>query len=296
MSRRLLTSVALVGALVGLTACGSAAEDGTTEENQGAGASASQSAPQDATQGGAPAEGGDQQGAQNGSAAPEAGQSPEMPEPDTEGIPEVVATVNDEEISGEEFTGVYESQFQQMSMQAQMSGQELDQDQLKQQTLDGMIGAELIVQDAQADGHEATDEEVQTLLDETAQMQGAGSGDELLSTFEEQGIPEEQVRSDLQKQVLMNKAIEDLDVPEPTDEELRELYDSAMAQQPQGQGSAAPGDGASEGGGEGGQPETPSFEELKPQLEQQVTAQKQGEAVQGHMDSLREDAEVQTNL
>jgi peptidyl-prolyl cis-trans isomerase SurA len=269
MRRKLLTSVALVGSLIALSACGSADTEPTTASTASAGAAgASQAAPQ---------QGGDDQ---DGSGAE--GSQAAMPEPDLEGIPEVVATVNGEEISGKDFSGVYESQFQQMAMQAQMSGQELDQEALKEQTLDSMVGSELLVQDAEANGHEATDQDVDALLEETVKAQQLGSVDELMAAYKERGFAEEQVRSDARKQVLMTAAIEEIDIPEPTEAELKELYDQAAAAQPPGQG--------------GETAEAPSFEELKPQLEQQVAAQKQNEAIMKRMEDLRQDAEVEVKL
>src|SRR5699024_12163376 len=69
----------------------------------------------------------------------------EMPEPDLEGIPDIVADVNDGEVTKEDFEATYQQQFQQMAMQAQMSGQnmdEIDQDELKEQTADGLRSEE----------------------------------------------------------------------------------------------------------------------------------------------------------
>jgi peptidyl-prolyl cis-trans isomerase SurA len=172
-----------------------------------------------------------------------------------------------------------------MAMQAQMSGEEIDQDQLKKQTVDSMVGSELLVQDAQDKGHEATDEDVDKLLKEAAEAQQLGSVDKLLAAYEEQGLSEEQVRSDARKQVLMTASIEKIDVPKPTEEELKALYDQAAAQPQGGQD------------GQGGAPaETPSYEELKPQLEQQVTAQKQDDAILKRMEELKEDADVEVRI
>jgi peptidyl-prolyl cis-trans isomerase SurA len=267
MRRKLLTSVALVGSLIALSACGSADTGPTTASTASAEApGASQSAPE--------------------------GSQAAMPEPDLQGIPEVVATVNGQEISGKDFSGVYESQFQQMAMQAQMSGQQLDQDALKKQTLDSMVGSELLVQDAQASGHEATDADVEALLKETVKAQQLGSVDELMAAYKEQGFAEEQVRSDAKKQVLMTAAIEEIDIPKPTEAELKDLYDQAAAAQPPAQG----GGGGEASGGQGETAETPSFEELKPQLEQQVAAQKQNEAIMQRMEELRKDAEVEVRI
>ena len=77
---------------------------------------------------------------------------------------------------------------------------------------------------------------------------------------------------------------------EASEEELQEAYDQAksqqeqMAQQPQ-QGQQAQ------------QPqEMPPFEDMKPQLEDQVTQQKQAEATDALATELREGADVTTNL
>lgn len=269
MRRKLLTSVALVGSLLALGACGSADAEPTTASTSSAGA-AGASQP-----------------------APEGGQEA-MPEPDLEGIPDVVATVNGEEISGKDFSGVYESQFQQMAMQAQMSGQELDQDALKEQTLDSMVGSELLVQDAAASGHKASDDDVNVLLEETVKAQQLGSVDELMAVYKERGFAEEQVRSDAKKQVLMTAAIETIDIPKPTEDELKALYDQAAMAQPPAEGGGEGGGEAS--GGEGAAGQTPSFEELKPQLEQQLTSQKQNEAIMKRMEELRKDADVKVTL
>jgi len=108
MSKKLLTSFALAGVLA-LAACGDASETET----------------QDA----------EAQSTEEAAAGSEEGAEMELPEADTEDIPEVVAEVNGDEITGEDFTVLYESQFQQASLQAQSTGEELDQDQLKDQTL-----------------------------------------------------------------------------------------------------------------------------------------------------------------
>ncbi|MFB9071181.1 SurA N-terminal domain-containing protein [Citricoccus parietis] len=275
-SKKLLTSVALVGSLFGLAACGGGGDAGGSAEadgSQGASAGASQPA---------------SEGAQ---AAPEDAQ-PSMPEPDVENVPDVVATVNGEEITGEEFTAAYQAQFPQMAMQSQMSGQEMNQDEMKKQLAESMVGTELLVQDAAEQGHSANEEDVNAFLEETAKASGLASVDELMATFEEQGYPEDQVRTDAQKQVMLDKSIEEMDIPDPSDEELKKLYDSSIAAQSEAQGGAS----APAEGGESAQPETPSFEELKPQLQQQVKSQKENEALTQKMGELREGADVEVKL
>jgi peptidyl-prolyl cis-trans isomerase SurA len=285
--KKILTSVALVGSLFGLAACGSGGTGATAEADGGQGASsaASQPASQSASQ---PASGG---GSEEAKAAPEDAQ-PSMPEPEVDDIPKVVATVNGEEISGQEFTTAYEAQFQQMAMQSQMSGQEMNQDEMKKQLAESMVGTELLVQDAEKQGHAPSEDDVNAFLEETAKSSGLGSVDELLSTFKEQGYSEDQVRSDAEKQLMLDQSIEQMDVPEPTDEELKKLYDSSIAAQPKAEeGASAPAEG-----GASASAETPSFEELKPQLKEQVTAQKQNEAMTQKMEQLRQGADVEIKL
>lgn len=266
MSRKLLTSLALVGALLGVAACSEGSND--TE-----GPEAPEGAPL------APEEGED-----GGMLPGEDGEMPDMPEADVSDVPDVVAEVNSEEITGEEFVSVYEGQFEQMAMQAQMTGEEVDQDSLRTQTLESMVGSELLVQDAQASGHDVTDTDVEQLLEETAETNGMGSVDELLAAYAEQGIEEEELRQDAETQVLVNKLIGDLDVAEPTEEELEALYEQALAQQPPAEGE------------DGEQAEEPSFEEMRPELEEQANAQKENEAVMAHVEELREGADVETYL
>ena len=69
-------------------------------------------------------------------------------EPDLEGIPDVVAEVNGEEVTKDEFVVLYEAQFQQATMQAQAGGEEPDEDALKEQTADNLVDTELLVQEA----------------------------------------------------------------------------------------------------------------------------------------------------
>ncbi|GAA1175711.1 SurA N-terminal domain-containing protein [Nesterenkonia xinjiangensis] len=265
MSKKLLTSFALAGVLLGVAGCGDAPEegaDGAETEN-----------PADAEQG---AEG-------DGGAEGEAGPEGEMPEPDTSDIPEVVAEVNGEELSGEEFTTLYENQFQQMAMQSQMSGEEVDEDALKEQSLESMIANELLIQDAEDAGFEAGEDDVEELLETTAETGGMESVEDLIQAYEEQGMSEEKLREDAHDQVLIDQRLEDLDVEEPSEEELRDYYDEASAQQ-------AP------EGAEGEEAEMPEFEEVRDELEQELTTQKQNEAAQAHVEDLREDADVETHL
>ncbi|WP_299166544.1 SurA N-terminal domain-containing protein [uncultured Arthrobacter sp.] len=205
----------------------------------------------------------------------------EAPTPDLEGVPEVVATVNGTEITKEEFTTSYEGAFQQMSMQSQVTGQEVDQEQLKTQTLDNLIGNKLLIQEADNRGIEASEEAVTATTDELVASNQFASADELFAALEEeQGITKEDATSQIEQQVRLDALLaEESGDTAPTEEELKAAYEEAKAS------------GAAAQGGE-----IPPYEEVKPQLEQQVKDQKKSEAALALVEKLRGEADVVSNL
>ncbi|PXA75976.1 SurA N-terminal domain-containing protein [Auritidibacter sp. NML100628] len=242
---------------------------------------------------------------ENADGAPEAsasaGDQGALPEPNLDDVPDVVATINDTEITKEEFATNYESQYQQMAYQAQMSGSDVDEDQLKQESLEIMIGNELLLQEAEDQDIEVTEDDVDEFLDDFAKQQGLESQDELIAQFEEQGMDEEQLREDSKKQVAMDQLIETLDVDEPSEEELKDLYDDQMEQQKQlmeAQASADPSAQAEDGSSESasGEDQLPSFAESKDDLEEQVKLQNENEAITELVEDLREDADIEIFL
>lgn len=211
----------------------------------------------------------------------ESSKQTEAPKPDLEGVPDVVAKVNGTEIKKAEFETTYKGQFQQAAMQSQMSGQELDQDQLKKQVADTLVGQELLMQEAEKREYEASEEEVNKMLEDLAKQQQAGSAEEFLTALEEQGMGEKEVRSQLQSQIKIDKLIaEEAGDVQPSEEEMQKAYDQMKKQQEKMDTEQ----------------EVPSFEEAKPTIEQQLTRQKEGQATQKLVDNLREEADVTVNL
>lgn len=257
MSKKWLLALPLAASL-SLAACGGgSAEDGGTPNAQ-------QEAP--------------------ASAGPSAEQ-PEMPEADLAGIPDVVAEVNGDAIPKAEFVSIYEGQFQQLALQSQMSGQELDQDQLKDQTIENMIGTELLIQEAANRDLAASDEDVSAALDELVKANQLKSADEFIAAMEEQGMNEEEVNSQLKTQVVVDQLIADeAGDTKVSEEELKAAYEELKAQQEQ-MGAA---------GGESA--EVPSLEEVKPNLEAQLVSQKEAQAAQALVGELRADADVKIHL
>ncbi|GAA4422050.1 SurA N-terminal domain-containing protein [Georgenia halophila] len=265
MRRRIALTIGAALAAFGLAACGG---------DQGNDGAASPSTSPSTEQGtGAPSE--------QGTAAQ--GDQGQMPQPNLDGIPQTVAEVNGEQITKEDFVASYQARFQQAAMQAQQSGQPVDQQQLKQQTVESMVGTELLTQEADNRGYEVTQQQLDQALNEVVQASGLGSPDELMKAMEEQGMGEDEVMSQLETQVEVDRLVgEEAGDTAPSEQEMRQLYDQMAAQQ------------QSSGQGQGQQ--MPSFEEAKPQLEQQIQSQKESEAARALVTELRESGDVTVNL
>ena len=204
---------------------------------------------------------------------------PDGAAPDVSDIPDVVAEVNGEEITKDEFVPIYQASFQQAATQAQATGEEPDADALRQQTLDDLVDTELLAQEADDRGIAVTDDDVDTELDDLAQQNGMESGDALLEAVAQQVMDQDTARAQVEVQVMVERLVADEDGPiEPTDKQLRALYAQAKKQQEQA-----------------GQ-DVPAFAKVRDQLVEQAVAQQTGQVAQRLVDGLRKDADITSNL
>ncbi len=273
--KKWISGLTIIGSLLVVSACSNdeGAEDTSAEEENATEETASSE-----ESGGAAAEG---EQSSEGESAEGEGEQAEMPEPDLEDVPDVVAEVNGTQIEKPEFEEAYNAQFQQMAMMSQMSGEEVNQDDLKTQVADGLVSQELLVQEADNRELEASEEETTELLDQLTEQAGVESQEELYTMFEEQGMNQEEVDEQIQLQVRVDKLIaEEAGEIEPSEDELKELYDQQVEQLEQMETEEEP----------------PSFDELKPQLEEQLVSQKEGEAAQKLVETLKEDAEIEMHV
>lgn len=251
---RTVLGLSLAASLIALGACG-----GGGDESGGAGAAEEPTSESSETAGTEEADG-----------------------PDLEGIPDVVAEVNGEEVTKEEFIPIYEAQFQQAASQAQMTGQAPDEDALKEQTADNLVSTELLAQEAEERGFTVTEADVDDELTALAEENQLGSVDELIAALEKQGATEEQARAQLEQQMVIDLLVADeAGDAEPTEQDLRKIYDQAKQQQAQM--------------AEKGQ-KLPPYAKVKPQLVEQAKSDQQGKVAQTLVDELREDADITINL
>jgi peptidyl-prolyl cis-trans isomerase SurA len=204
-------------------------------------------------------------------------------ESDLGDIPEVVAEVNGEEISRSEFEQAYQAQLQQAMAQSQ--GQAPDQEQLKKQVADNLVSTELLVQEAEKRDITVSDRDVDKTVQELAAQNGLQSADQFFSAMEQQGMDRDTVDDQIRTQVAIERLIEDeAGVVRASDKEVRALYDQLVAQQEQ----------AGQQGGQ--QQELPPLKQVRPQLVEQVTSQKESQVAERLLGDLREQGEVVINL
>ncbi|TRM11310.1 peptidylprolyl isomerase [Lentibacillus cibarius] len=224
----------------------------------------------------------------------QASQQQDMPKPDLKNIPDVVAKVNGEEIKKQEFKSMYQSNFQQMAMQSQLTGQKLDQDKMKKQIADLMVNNELLIQEANNRDYSASDKDVDEKLNDMVKQFGMESKDKMLSNFEEQGMKEEEVVSQVKTQVKVDKLVaEESGGIEPTEKEIKEAYDQWKKQQQQAQKNDKD---DKDGENKEEDKEIASFDEKKSELKQAIKNQKQQQELQTIVEKLRKDADVTVNL
>lgn len=254
------TAVVLIAA-VALSACSG---DSTTDGDEAAATSSSSDA------------------AAATSAGP--GQAAEAPVADVADLPDVVATVNDEEITREDFVTAYEPQFQQAAAQAQQAGSEVDQADLKKQTAEFMVNNLLLFQASDEAGVKVSTEDVDANIEELAAGSGVPSTEEFLTSLEEQGFTEDEVRTEVSKQLKIEKFLtQEADVKKPSEQETRDLYDELSAQQ--------------EGQGEDAAAATiPPFEQVQEELEQQLQGEAESAAADKILEDLRSKADINVAL
>lgn len=200
---------------------------------------------------------------------------------DVDGIPEVVAEVNGEEVTRDEFVLIYEAQLEQATAQAEAGGEAPDEDALKEQTANNLVDTELLSQEAEARGITVSDEDVEAELTSLAESNQMGSAQEFLDAVEEQGTTEEQVRSQVELQVLVEQLVADEAGPsDPTEKELRTLY-AQVKEQAKASGQAQ---------------QIPPFAQVREQLAEQAQTEQVGTVAQALVDELRKDADITINL
>ncbi|MEC5424611.1 SurA N-terminal domain-containing protein [Virgibacillus sp. C22-A2] len=177
-----------------------------------------------------------------------------------------VVSVDGTEINGDRYNPIYT----QVKMQMAEYGEDVsDNDLLKEQTINVLVEQQLIRQDAENNGLNVTEEEVESEF-ETLKEE---NGEQLTAVLEQFELTEESFKRQLADDLITNKYIESELEIEVSDEEAEEYYEQVREQQ-----------------GE----EVGEYEEVEELIKDQIADQKVQEVLQAKVEELKEQAEVET--
>lgn len=187
----------------------------------------------------------------------------------------VVAIVNDKELKGIEYNGALaatQMQYQQMGQDP--TTEELAK-QIKEGTIETLIGQTLLLQEADKKGYKATDEDI------NKEIETLKANYENDKAFEEALKKNKLTLDELKKQVADNVKYtqfveKDVKVEEVTEEEAKEFYEKMASQ--------------------GDSEQTPKFEEVKDKVKQQLQGQKTQEKLAQVVEDLKKKAKIDIKI
>ncbi|KGA97253.1 hypothetical protein AJ85_10660 [Alkalihalobacillus alcalophilus ATCC 27647 = CGMCC 1.3604] len=212
----------------------------------------------------------------NDSTGEEQGQMPQV-ELDIEDYPEIIATVNGEDILREEYVPFLENQagmivaFMGVDIETEEGQEELRN--LEGIVVELFVNDKLIEQEIAAENFEVSEEEVDQRMESVILQHG--SEEELEKTLEEYGFTMDELRADLETDLKTEQFVaEQINIEDATEEELQQLYDSKI-----------------ESGEEIGE-----FAEVRDNLEAEILNSRETEAIQNYLDTLKEKSEIEIHL
>ena len=183
-----------------------------------------------------------------------------------------VAVINGQTITRAEFNRIRQQVVQSVQQQGMDINDPQVQSQINAQATETLINTELIRQAAAAAGASATDAEVDARYAEI--VEAVGGVDALQASLAQLGLTEESLRSDVEQELVIEQYLEenlDRDSLAVSDQEVNELYEMS-------------------GGAEAG---LPPVEDVRPQIEQQILANKEQELIGELLEQLRAEAEIE---
>ncbi|KKI94002.1 peptidylprolyl isomerase [Bacillus sp. SA1-12] len=188
----------------------------------------------------------------------------------------VVAIVNGQEIKGAEYNdalSISQTQFQ--SMGQDPTSEDIAK-QLKDYTLESLVGQTLLMQEIEKKGYKATDEDINKDLETLkAQYKDEKAFNEALK---QNNLTLDELKVQISDKVKYGQYIDkDLNIEEVTEKELKEYYDSMASQA-------------------GKDTETPKYEDVKEQLKLQLEQQKTQEKLAAKVEELRKGAKVELKI
>lgn len=196
---------------------------------------------------------------------------------------EVVARVNGEEIKGAELNASInqvlslDEEIQNLRRAGDISEEELNK-QAENRALDNLINARLIFQHINALGFEVTEEEIDTLyqkiIDDEPSFQ---SEEDLLEVLRTQNITIEDLKKEIEQQILLEKFLEEkeeMSIEPITEEEIQFAYDALQQETPE-------------------LPPLNGDSGIRNFLEQEIAEQRLLQQINSLIESLRDEADIE---
>lgn len=186
----------------------------------------------------------------------------------------VVVTVNDTEIKGTDYNRLLERSQMQYQQMGQDPTKEETAKKLKDQVINSMVEYEIILQEAEKKGYEASAEKVdKQFKDFKGNFKDDKKYQEALKQYD---LTEEELKKEIAKGILYTTYVEkEISVEEASEKEIKEFYDNLK----QAQGDKAP-----------------KYEEVKGHIKTQLEDQKKQEKLKKVVKELKKDADIKVHI
>ena len=193
----------------------------------------------------------------------------------TQSFPAVVATVNGEDVSRDDFMQSYNQALASAKQQGLDPTKSTIQSEIQKQAMTVVVNTVLMMQAAQKEGYTASADEIQKQFDQIKQQ--FGGEDQMKAALQKSGLTEDAVKADLKKQIIVEKYLKATDEWKNitvTDKEKHDLYDQVSARSSS----------------------TPPYSQVEQQVGDQIRYQKQQQATQTVVSRLRASSTIDVKI
>ncbi|GHH98675.1 SurA N-terminal domain-containing protein [Neobacillus kokaensis] len=189
----------------------------------------------------------------------------------------IVAIVNDKEILGSDYNNALAYTQGQMQQVGQDPTSTEAAAQVKNQTIDSLVGQALLLQEADKKGYKATEADIKKRLDETKKQ--FKTEKEFEAALKKSGMDMKTLEAQIADDIKFAQYVEkEVAIGKITDEEIQKTYDQ-YAEQAKSAGQ-----------------EVPKMEEVKPQIETSLKQQKQQEKLAQRVEELKKNGKIDIKI
>lgn len=185
---------------------------------------------------------------------------------------EVVAVINDSEVKG----GIYNLVYAQLKLQSAQLGDETENEEMKELTMESIIDREIVMQEAKEEGidisQEEADKEFSTMKEENSEA--------LETLLEQYQITEDGFKEQLRFELVMDEFLTKTIEVDISDDDVKEFYDEAKEEAEEAESEE----------------EVPEFDEVKDQIKESMEQEEMTLALQEKVDEIKETAEIERKI